>query len=76
MLTVYVPTSFTLPPAPDKNPTIVVPAVIPVPLRVCPNAIAPECDSGHGQDVAGNATCEHSANLPAWADGVLGSVLG
>ena len=41
MLTVYVPLSLTLPPAPEPNAVIVVPFAIPVPLRVCPNANAP-----------------------------------
>ena len=42
MLSLYVPTSLTLPPAPVIKSTIFVPEVIPVPLRVCPCATAPE----------------------------------
>ena len=34
MLTVYVPASLTLPPAPDPNATMVVPAEMPVPESV------------------------------------------
>ena len=42
MLTMYVPNSLTLPPAPVANATILVPDVMPVPLNVIPKAIAPD----------------------------------